>query len=760
MVLLRLQEKDIVRLCGLAAAGQGLELAARHLVTQCERQGARLEALVAHVSTASLAWLELTEHPMPAAMRWGCALDAPAGAPPGSFGCLHVAAILSAWVRHPEDFATPERELSPSVASAVLGPPDRVAAGPASSASMPLVESVVRRALLGRSLADELRRVPASELLRMAERVLGESVGQEGPARERLAAALGDPVLLAALVARLDPGAVRLLWATVLLGGAITAGDLDAQARRSGRPVSVLRAEARALERHALAFRAASGAEARGLHQWRDLAGWRVPREIRAGLALALPIEPLPSTRAEGPPVLPDASAPAAGHTARKGNVLRLAPAEPRTMARTLAVLARAPFPLGPLAPPPRDPSPARRGGGPENSVAMVVGDMPPERLAELARGARLPAGLLRVARRVLLWAREREPDHPLLNLPAIVPTAGAEALRAGFHLWLEAPSPAELADLDLAPGGVRARYDLAHPAFRPSALASECAEARALVTRLVAMARPGVWYPVDGLLDLLWVVHPHLLRGRQRAHLSPAWWLEAPHGRVLRPSIHEEWLAAEGLYLTQLLCGPLHWWGVVDLAVDAAERLLAFRVSRFGTFLLGASAPDEAAARALESENAPAVLPTRGGALAVDPLAAGTTVLNALEQWARPTAVAGGRLIYTPAADLAASAFDRAGSPDALLDHLRTFGGVGGTRAAAALAARLDAWRSRYGGTSIAEGLTLLEAANDAALVEALAALPEIDARAHRLGPSAVLLAPEDAAELRAALKKRGYAV
>lgn len=113
LALLRLREAGVVRLCGLAAASRGLDLAARHALSQVRREGARLSALVG-VDTPIVAWFEVIsadptlEALTLAATRWGCAAHAPdAAGATGTPGCEHVAAILSAWVRAPGDFRTP-----------------------------------------------------------------------------------------------------------------------------------------------------------------------------------------------------------------------------------------------------------------------------------------------------------------------------------------------------------------------------------------------------------------------------------------------------------------------------------------------------------------------------------------------------------------------------------------------------------------------------------------------------------------------------
>ncbi|HUY76631.1 MAG TPA: hypothetical protein VMV29_07650, partial [Ktedonobacterales bacterium] len=409
----------------------------------------------------------------------------------------------------------------------------------------------------------------------------------------------------------------------LLLGGAITAADLHALAERAGRASAATQNAMSALERFGLVFRVVrlsppSGAprdSQRATHDmrqaWRRVTGWRIAPEVRA----ALPIQLTPPTDEA---------------RLRQAPRARLLRAAPRSLALGLALLARAPAPLGPFAAIPADattyaaqvytgrtgagqttagqthPEPVRAGA----SAALTPGDLPPGRLVELARGAGLPPGLLRMARRVLLWAREQAPGQPLTDLASAPVGERALALRAGFRLWRNADSAADLMDLETPESPVRMRYDLRSPAFRPAALATEAAEARTFVVALLAHAEPGAWYTFDDLLSLVWRVNPLFLRGRQQAYTVPAWRLErAADGRPLRPTVRDEWLAGEGAYLQALLTGPLHWWGALDLleATSSASsassapttpttspaeplptpRAIAFRLTNLGAYLL-----------------------------------------------------------------------------------------------------------------------------------------------------------------------------
>ena len=149
-------------------------------------------------------------------------------------------------------------------------------------------------------------------------------------------------------------------------------------------------------------------------------------------------------------------------------------------------------------------------------------------------------------------------------------------------------------------------------------------------------------------------------------------------------------------------------------------------------------------------------MLPLREGALAVQPLAAENALLDALTLWASPTAVSGKRLIYTLSPDRACAAFDQQRSPAPLVAMLRPLQ----SRAAEGVASQLNQWQAGWGRTRLTTGFTLLEASDEAALVEALAAAPDIAARCRRITPTLALAHPSDAELLRTLLARRGYTV
>ncbi|HEY7093209.1 MAG TPA: hypothetical protein VH393_08525, partial [Ktedonobacterales bacterium] len=624
--LLRLREADIVRLCGFEAATRGLELAGRQAISHVRRDGARLEATVSDEAKLAVT-AEVTDSAPNPTLRWSCSAHTPASAGESPLrdgpGCEHVAALLTAWIRAPGDFAVPAQEAPPRVSASpglTPGPPAEPAVR-AREARRPQ-----RRAPSApdMSLAGELTRLPARDLLALARRAFSSDL-TEPEARERLAAVLANPAHVQATLARLDAHPRWLFGVLLILGGSITAADLEALAGRLGRPTSAVDADAQALARHGLLFSILAPHAEAGERSWRALAGWRIALETRAAADDLYTLEALLSAgRGE-------AALPAAGWRVERSS--------PREILLALALLARAPAPLGPLRR--ADWTGSASQADPLTAPLRVVGDLSAGRLTELARAAGLEPGLARMARRLLLWAREQAPGQPLLDLARLPQDERAGALRQAFALWRETDSVAELVDLDLSGASITARMNAHHSAYSLAALAAEVGAARRFLLALLTRARPGAWYTLDDLLTFVWRAHPGFLRGRQRAFAHPVWTLERIDGdrRALRATVEDEWRAAEGAWIRTLIAGPLRWWGTVDIAYDATMRMaVAFRLTPLGAHLLNArGAPTNVT---LPGDWGPAMLLTRDQALAANPLSAGADLLDAVAQWARPISV------------------------------------------------------------------------------------------------------------------------
>ena len=761
--LLRLRPADVVRLCGLSAAATGLDLAAGHSVVRGQRVGDRLLATVndAASATAYTVWAEIGDDDADAA-RWRC--DCAHASP---LACAHVAALLSAWIAHPGDFTAEGAPGSPTQAAEEpdgeshprIAPPASGRGAISASGSPHRVEEAPgERAAT--TLAAALARMNAADAELIARRLFGAETGETGEvgedSRARILAALSDRAWLQSLLLRLDVSARTLLALLHLAGGAMTSADLEDLATRLATPLSALQGDVGVLERHALLapmLPTRAPSEHGPGASWRHVAGWRIPDEVRRALSgsLFLPLTALPAQGTSRAAPLP---------INQHGAPMRIMRNTPRTLCLALALLAEAPPPLGLPAAMIRAAGIAP--GNDRQGSLLAPGELAPERLQALARSAGMDANAIRLARRLLQQAREQQPGPAVVDMARVPSKERPVVLRAAFRRWLRDDSAADVLDAAASRAGsgeARLRYATAHPGFRPSAVAREVSDGRRFVARLLSQVEGDTWYALDDLLTLAWQANPGFLRGQQSAWATPAWWLEsAREARALQPNVRDDWMAAEGAFIRTLVAGAFALWGTVDLALREDGAVAAFRLTPFGAYLFRRdSEPADAGLAALcDADWGPAVLPLREGALTVQPLSADAQLLDALALWATPTAVNGRRLVYTLSADRACAAFDRGLAPDALPALLRSLHG----RAAEGVATRLNMWREQWGRTRILTGYTLLEASDEATLVEALAAAPELAARCRRLGPTLALAPPADAAILRTLLARRGYAV
>lgn len=740
--LLGLRPADVVRLCGLNAAAAGLDLSASHNVAACRRDGQRLMATVIAEAPHTV-WVMVGVEGE--SVKWLCDCGQV-----GPLACAHVAATLSAWITHPGDFIADGPE-APALPVYVVEQSARDDSMSGHHEQSPVLPRRTSGPSTVSSLEAAIARMHAADVEAIARRILGaESTGDVTVARRRVVAALSDSEHVQAIMARLDQSTRMLLTLVDLAGGTVTAADLEALAIRIERPVSAVLSDVEVLERHALLLPmlpATSPRQHGPGSSWRHVAGWRIPDESRRAWVLPLPLEALPvkSGNQAAPPTI-------------SGVPLRTQRTTPRNLCLALALIAGAPSPLGlPHVATDAKPGsniPASSGGG-----ILAPGELASGPLRDLSRGAGLDPGTVRLARRVLLQARERQPSQPIADFGRVPVAERPVVLRAAFRRWLRAETAADLLDIEAVDGIVRVRYATAHQAFRPAAIAREVADARRFVARLLSHARTDRWYSMESLIELAWQARPGFLRGQQQVWATPAWWLESmPEKRALQPQARGDWITGEGAYIRSVVADACAVWGGVDLAVSRDGAVMAFRLNAFGAFLFSRenARPNQGIVALCDGDWGPVVLPVREGALAVQPLAAQPVLLDALALWARPIAVSGRRLVYALSPDHACAAFDQRLSPHALPAILRPRH----ARAADVVERQLAEWHSRWGGTRITAGYTLIEASDEATLVEALAAAPEVAARCQRIGPAMALALPGDAESLRTLLARRGYAV
>jgi hypothetical protein len=735
--LLLLREADVVRRCGLVTAARALDLVRSGAVINGIREDVRLTAHVRDTHDVFAAWLEYGGAAPGPTFAWGCSCpqgvsDGQAGrtgATGGHLACVHVAALMTEWVHRPASF---REERIQAVGGTGSTPPERRpnAGSPPPALRAEPTPDTARSDVT--ALRDQLGRLPAREMRNAGRAVLGDAADEiedETRLRSGLYDALTDPVLLAALCARLDESALLLLRGVHLNGGALTESALAAVGQRAG-----LAAAGQIVARHALRtcclLFPIGGDEVP--------VGWAIPPEIESRLDLGLGLRALDTA----------SSARLSGSSGKAGST----DSDLRSLCLALTLMART---LGQVRSTGSVARPAAAG-----ELPVEGEEASPAALEIWARAASVELGLARFAHRLVRAVLSRSgSQHPALALDCLPPSEWAYALRMATEAWLRRHTYAELSDL--AGSDVRIRCEPRHAAFSPSAVAAENTEARARIAQAVARVRPDTWHTLDDFVQFVWRLDPWFLRGRQRAFETPSWWLvDAESGRPLRPEVETEWTRAEGQYVRALVRGPLRWLGAVELESDAPGAATIFRCTEWAPYLLEASSEAPAHADQLAQGWGPALRLAGQSALSVQPLALVPAGDAPLAGWAEVAGVRDGRLSWQLSANRFCANLDAGRSLSELVDWLRTLDMRDGTRCAPQVAALLKRWQQQYGASRIERELVVVEAQDEPSLREALSATPDLATQARTVAPGVAVLPRGAADRLEQVLADRGYLV
>ena len=748
--LLLLREADVVRVCGLVAAAQALDVVRAERVSACRRAGARLSADVreADVGAAYASWIEITWDAAPQTVEWGCTCplgghharqSRPSLSTGSALACVHVAALMTAWLRNPAQFLEPPNQRiareppTPIVRRPVVrtGPPAR-----------PGSASAVERHVEVRSLRDHLHQLARRDLDDASRRVLGAAAAacsDEASQRAALHDTLTNPVLLAALCATLDDVALVLLRGALYHGGTLTDADLTGIGDRAG-----LTHAAQVVARHELRVRCllfpVGDAD--------SAIGWSVPVETIPHLDVTV------STPARALPGLPARRTSAATNS---GQAATSADRALRSLCLALTLMTPTRAQLRPTNR--QAPRPAERPARGETLQASPD-TASPAALEAWARAAHVDLSTAQTAYRVMRAALTGAGEsHPALSLAHLPAEEWAGALRAAISEWLDAHNYDELADLNESAFGVCVRCDPRHPAFSSGTLRDENVAARVAVVRLLTQVPRGVWHGLDDFATDLWVLDPTFLRARQRTFETPAWWIEnRTAGRLLGLDSRDEWLHAEGAYVRVLLAGTLRCLGLVEVR-DGANGTAAFRTTPWTAYLLGVAQEPPSSATALARGWGVALRPEAGPTLSVQPLALAPHGCGPLEGWAFVSGGRAGRLLWRLSPDRFCRHFDASRTTAELLAWLGAHDSREGTRAAQHVAALFERWQQRYG-TSSVERATVVEARDEVVLREALAALPDLATEIRVVAPGMASLPHRHAHRVEQVLSARGYLV
>jgi Helicase conserved C-terminal domain len=360
------------------------------------------------------------------------------------------------------------------------------------------------------------------------------------------------------------------------------------------------------------------------------------------------------------------------------------------------------------------------------------------------------------------------------------------------FVRWLTQPTYAEL--FELQEEGLRLRCrsgPLGRPALRTGELEMDNSEARQMLVALLAKVPLNQWINFSAFARFVYRLNPAFLQRRHNLFSSPPWWLEQEEGRTLHPTQWNDWLRAEGRYIARLLRGPLHWWGISDVALSNSGQLLAFRLTPLASLLVhgSISAPQadrpriiadsasnrrETTAWLMSShggregfetrlaegpydQDAPQMLTlSENGDILISSSPVEWPLIELLEDFAEVAGVQAGRLCYRLTAASLAEALSRGLNPTHLLQLLHQHADAI-NRVPTPLLTELECRIKNYGRVRLYTDVTLLEVADTLVMRELSATTPLEEQVVRTIHPTLLILKKQGAERIVQDLKRRG---
>ena len=796
--LQRLRAADIIRMAGLAVASMGQEYCRIGAVRATMRRGAKLLGIVdtSHLGDVSLPGARGTaatdqgpveqrrcsvEVEIQSSSTWHASCTC---SPNTIAMCRHAAALLYQWLAHPNTFVAPSS--SDFRTSSRTAPAKREGGNQATGGQSRALQSArqggqvaytvkMRGPTPSANLVDILSQNGLSELRGIAREYDIATGGQHKQQLvEAIAGALRQPELVRRSASTLEKPQRQLLATLTLAGGSLSDEDLRSLYERfSFGPADSLQGILLSLQSKGLLFRTSLNSSPQqriGLSGMLYDVGWYVPAEVQAVLRVSVPITPFDvEKKADG----------GDGHA----DHIQIQHVEAYSLLADLLLVARA---LDGYRMEHYDERDERAGGmrgmntlatlrsfsaGAHDETTLVAppGGLPSATALErLQSDVPRTAQFLRFAFRLLRLADLLHKDDggmpgSLRLLPnaarLLLGPASAEVARDLFELWLTHAGYEELFDLQEEGLQLKCRTTpLNNPILRPGELEAENSEARQLLVALVAQAPLNQWVSFSAFARFIYRLNPTFLQKRQRLFPSPHWWLEQEEGRPLQPAQMGDWMRAEGHYLARLLRGPLHWWGISDLALSGDGRLLAFRLTPVAGLLLNGVEPVEQEVEEAQ-ERAPVLDVLETGELLVESRTDSWPLIELIEDFAEVAGVRGGRLCYRLAPGSLAEALGRGQQPGNLLKLLRKIAKdeEHSNSPLSCLLAQLEGWIASYGRVRLYTGVSMVEVADNLVMRELSATTSLEEQIVKSITPTLMILTKQGMERIVEDLKRRG---
>ena len=796
--LQRLRAADIIRMAGLAVASMGQEYCRIGAVRATMRRGAKLLGIVdtSHLGDVSLPGARGTaatdqgpveqrrcsvEVEIQSSSTWHASCTC---SPNTVAMCRHAAALLYQWLAHPNTFVAPSS--SDFRTSSRTAPAKREGGNQATGGQSRALQSArqggqvaytvkMRGPTPSANLVDILSQNGLSELRGIAREYDITTGGQHKQQLvEAIAGVLRQPELVRRSASTLEKPQRQLLATLTLAGGSLSDEDLRSLYERfSFGPADSLQGILLSLQSKGLLFRTSLNSSPQqriGLSGMLYDVGWYVPAEVQAVLRVSVPITPFDvEKKADGGDGVAD-------H-------IQIQQVEAYSLLADLLLVARA---LDGYRMEHYDERDERAGGmrgmntlatlrsfsaGGHDETTLVAppGGLPSATALErLQSDVPRTAQFLRFAFRLLRLADLLHKDDGgmpgnLRLLPnaarLLLGPASAEVARDLFELWLTHAGYEELFDLQEEGLQLKCRTTpLNNPILRPGELEAENSEARQLLVALVAQAPLNQWVSFSAFARFIYRLNPTFLQKRQRLFPSPHWWLEQEEGRPLQPAQMGDWMRAEGHYLARLLRGPLHWWGISDLALSGDGRLLAFRLTPVAGLLLNGVEPVEQEVEEAQ-ERAPVLDVLETGELLIESRTDSWPLIELIEDFAEVAGVRGGRLCYRLAPGSLAEALGRGQQPGNLLKLLRKIAKdeEHSNSPLSCLLAQLEGWIASYGRVRLYTGVSMVEVAENLVMRELSATTSLEEQIVKSITPTLMILTKQGMERIVEDLKRRG---
>src|SRR6266480_1787993 len=793
----RLRAADIIRMAGLAIASMGQEYCRIGAVHATMRRGAKLLGIVdtSHLGNVATATqrVEATEQGLTDQHRYSAEIEVQSSStwlatcscsPDSSIICRHTAALLYQWLANPLSFVS---ESAAHVASKPATTKRQVVGRSIGEQKTPLqavdrpgqVSHIVklRGPTPSANLLEILSQNGLSELRGIAREYDIVTTGlSKQQLAEAIAGALQQPEAVRRIAAGLEKPQRQLLATLTLAGGSMSDEDLRGLFERFsfGQP-DKLQSILLSLQGKGLLLRTSLNSSPQqriGLSGLLYDVGWYVPAEVQAVLRVSVPITPLDvEKKADGGDGVAD-------H-------IQIQQVEAYSLLADLLLVARA---LDGYRMEHYDERDERAGGmrgmntlatlrsfsaGGHDETTLVAppGGLPSATALErLQSDVPRTAQFLRFAFRLLRLADLLHKDDggmpgSLRLLPnaarLLLGPASAEVARDLFELWLTHAGYEELFDLQEEGLQLKCRTTpLNNPILRPGELEAENSEARQLLVALVAQAPLNQWVSFSAFARFIYRLNPTFLQKRQQLFPSPHWWLEQEEGRPLQPTQMSDWMRVEGHYLARLLRGPLHWWGISDLALSGDGRLLAFRLTPMAGLLLNGIQPSEPADMQNHQVSTSFLDVLETGELLVSCTPGAWPLIELIEDFAETSGVCSERLCYRLAPRSVAEALSRGQRPTALIQLLQQLAQdeEQTDTPLERLLAQLERWTTNYGRVRLYTGVSLLEV-TDTLVMRELSATTSVEEQVVRaISPTRMILKKQGTERIVEDLKRRGH--